>query len=163
MQNLAPSEIVLFSLSWRSWIVAGFILVAQGIVTGQTVTHLYVEPFGSKTPDPLREETIKLLKSQKEVLMVPTEASADRVLSGTNQTYIKGYIARNPRVRYRNGDSRPIYGGYLSVELKDQHDETVWSYLVTPARFGAEDINKNLAEQVVDKLVQFLKNPAKTP
>lgn len=93
--------------------------------------------------------------------MASSVDNADRVLTGTDQTYIKGYLARNPRVRYKNSDSRPVFGGYVSVELKDRQDETVWSYLVTPRRFGPEDLSKNLAGQIVNKLVEFLANPTK--
>src|SRR5262245_17527423 len=84
-------------------------------VNAQAVTRIYVESFGSKAGDALREETIKLLKNQKGISVVASERSADRVLSGTSQTYVKGYLSRNPRVRYRNSDSRPVYGGYLSA------------------------------------------------
>ena len=143
--------------------VAVWILLAQAGVFGQTVTRIYVEPFASGTGDSLREALVKLLKGQKEVSVVPGPGTAERVLTGINRTYVKGYLSRNPRVRYRNGDSRPVYGGYVSVELKDQQDETVWSYLVTPARFGSEDINKNLGDQIVNKLLQFLANPTKAP
>ena len=140
-----------------------WILCVQAGLFGQTVTRIYVESFAANGGDSLREELIKLLKGQKEVSVVGASGAADRILSGTNRTYIKGYLSRNPRVRYRNGDSRPIYGGFVSVELKDQQDETVWSYLVTPARFGSEDINKNLGDQIVNKLLQFLANPTKAP
>jgi hypothetical protein len=143
--------------------VAVWILFTQAGVFGQTAIRIYVEPFASNTGDSLREALIKLLKGQKEVSVAAAPGAADRVLTGTNRTYIKGYLSRNPRVRYRNGDSRPVYAGYVSVELKDQQDETVWSYLVTPARFGSEDISKNLGDQIVSKLLQFLANPTKAP
>lgn len=138
-------------------------LLSASVARSQSVTRLYVQPFDGKSGDPFRQAAIKLLKDKKNITIVASEAAADRVLSGTNQTYVKGYLSRNPRVRYRNSDSRPVYAGYLSVELKDRQDEIVWSYLVTPARFGPEDINKNLAEQIVNKLLQFFANPGKVP
>ena len=146
-------------------VIAAFLLILT--VPGQPsaggpVIRIYVEPFGNKSGGGLRDETIKLLRNQKELIVVTSAADADRVLTGTNETYIKGYLARNPRLRYRNSDSRPVFGGYVSIELKDKQDETVWSYLVTPRRFGNEDINKNLADQIVEKLTQFLASaPAK--
>jgi hypothetical protein len=131
-----------------------------GTLPGQSISRIYVEPFGNNQ-DSLQEETIRLLKSRKDVQVASSVDNADRVLTGTDQTYIKGYLARNPRVRYKNSDSRPVFGGYVSVELKDRQDETVWSYLVTPRRFGPEDLSKNLAGQIVNKLVEFLANPTK--
>ena len=83
------------------------------------------------------------------------------MLTAIDQTYVKGYLGRNPRVRYKNSDSRPVFGGYVSVELKDKEDQTVWSHLVTPRRFGPDDVGKNLAGQIVSKLLEFLANPAK--
>jgi len=139
------------------------VLLSACALTGQSVTRVYVQPFGSSSGDGVREETIKLLKGQKAIRVAASEAGADRVLTGSDRTYVKGYLSRNPRVRYRNGDSRPVYGGYLSVELKDPHDETVWSYLFTPTRHGPEDINKNLASQIVNNLLQFLASPSNTP
>lgn len=133
-----------------------------GILSGQSIARIYVEPFANKQ-DSLREETIRLLKSRKDIQVVSSVDDADKVLTGTDQTYIKGYLARNPRVRYKNSDSRPVFGGYVSVELKDRQDETLWSYLVTPRRFGPEDLSKNLAGQIVDKLLDFLANPGKAP
>ena len=138
-------------------------LLCAGSVAGQSGTRLYVQRFDNDNDDSLREQTIRLLKNHKGITIVANTNGADRILTGTNQTYVKGYLSRNPRVRYRNGDSRPVYGGYLSVELKDQQDETVWSYLVTPSRFGSEDIDKNLAGQIVNKLLQFLTNAGNAP
>jgi hypothetical protein len=138
-------------------------LLSVSALTGQSVTRIYVEPFISKSTDTFRVETIKLLKTQKGIEVVADIANADRVLAGSDQTYIKGYLSRNPRVRYRNSDSRPVYGGYVSVELKDRHEDTVWSYLATPRRFGPEEIGRNMAGQIVSKLQEFLMTPSKGP
>src|ERR1051325_1717813 len=105
------------------------VLVCGNRLEGASLT-LYVEPLRNEANDALREEMISLLRNQKAISVTDRPADADRVLAGTNQTYVKGYLSRNPRVRYRNSDSRPVYGGYFSVELKDQQGETVWSYLV---------------------------------
>jgi len=139
-----------------------WVLLSAGALAGQAPARIYIEPL-DKDGGGLRKEMIKLLKDRKDVTVVTTEPGADRVLSGTNQTYIKGYLSRNHRVRYRNSDSQPVYGGYFSVELKDPNDDVVWSYLVTPARFGADDINRNLASQIVNRLVEFLDTGKKTP
>ncbi len=136
--------------------------ILAGTADAQSILRIYVEPFGNQQ-DALREETIRLLKNRKDVQVASTAGDADRVLTGTDQTFIKGYLGRNPRLRYKNSDSRPVFGGYVSVELKDKQDETVWSYLVTPRRFGPEDLSKNIAGQIVSKLLDFLANPTKAP
>src|SRR5215475_6963676 len=98
-------------------------------------TRLYVElsqPSDQKqSSDRLREATVRLLRYSN-ITIAANAAEAERILSVTNQIYIKGYLSRNPRVRYRNSDSRPVYAGYVAVELKDPKDEVVWSYLLTP-------------------------------
>ncbi|HEY3836799.1 MAG TPA: hypothetical protein VGL72_09515 [Bryobacteraceae bacterium] len=118
-----------------------------------TVTRVFVESFGDKAgAASLRAEVVALLGRQPGVAIVNNAPDADFILSGSGQTYIKGYLATNPRVHYLNSDARPVYGGFLSVELKNHAHDTVWSYLVTPSRFGAEDINRNLARQVVQRI-----------
>jgi hypothetical protein len=135
---------------------------AAGIAAAQTPTRLFVEPFGSGGGAALREAMVKLLAERKEVMLVSTAADADRLLDGQGETYIKGYLSLNPRVRYVNRDARPVYKGFFSVELKNRTDDPLWSYLATPRRYGPEDVNRNLASQVVEKLLQFLK-PDKRP
>src|SRR6266542_1222488 len=114
-------------------------VVASGTAAGQARTRVFVEPFENQGGPALREAVIKLLSEQKAIVLVNTEADADRVLAGEGETHIKGYLSQNPRVRYVNRDSRPVYKGFLSVELRDKHHEPLWSYLATPRRYGAED------------------------
>jgi hypothetical protein len=123
-----------------------------------TVTRVFVATFGEKSGAAnLREEVVRLLGKQEGVAIVNSEPDADLVLTGAAQTYIKGYLGTNPRVRYLNSDARPVYGGFLSVELKDHAHDTVWSYLVTPSRFGDQDINRNLAKLVAQRIAVELK------
>jgi hypothetical protein len=76
------------------------------------------------------------------------------------ETHVKGYIGRNLRVRYVNSDSQPVYGGYLSIELKTRDEQPVLAWLATPRRLGPDDVNRNLADQAVRKLTEFLSSPA---
>jgi hypothetical protein len=129
------------------------LLLAGCHLCAATVTRVFVDSFGDKPgASSLRAEVVTLLGKQSSVTIVNSAPQADLILSGSGQTYIKGYVGTNPRVRYVNSDARPVYGGYLSVELKNHAHDTVWSYLVTPSRFGAEDINRNLARQVVQRI-----------
>jgi len=121
-----------------------------------------VEPFGNK-PDAanLRTALIKLLARDRGITLASDPSAADFIISGTGETFIKGYLGTNPRVRYLNSDAKPVYGGYLSLELKNSNHETVWSYLVTPRRFGPADINHNLASQMVRKLTEEIQTQQK--
>jgi hypothetical protein len=115
--------------------------------------RIFVEPFSGKTgAAELRAELVTLLRKEHGVAVVDDARSADFILSGNGETYIKGYLGTNPRVRYLNSDAKPVYGGFLSVELKNREHDPVWSYLATPRRFGSEDINHNLAGQIAHKL-----------
>ena len=67
--------------------------LGAGALGGQSIARIYVEPFGNQQ-DPLREETIRLLKSRKDIQVADRADNADRVLTGTDQTYIKGYLAQ---------------------------------------------------------------------
>jgi len=116
--------------------------------------RVFVESLGTKAGAvQLRNALVQLLEKDHRVTLVNDASSAEFVVSGEGETYIKGYVGTNPRVRYLNADARPVYGGFLSVEVKNRERETIWSYLVTPRRLGSEDINRNLTGQLVRKLV----------
>jgi hypothetical protein len=119
--------------------------------------RVFVEALGAKPgAAQLRSELVRLLGKEHQVTLVNDAPSADFVISGEGETYIKGYMGTNPRVRYLNADARPVYGGFLSVEVKSRERETIWSYLVTARRLGSQDIDRNLADQLVHKLVRAI-------
>jgi phosphate transport system substrate-binding protein len=102
---------------------------------------------------PLGDEVARALKRQTGIVLVPNRQDSNFAIEGFGETFIKGYLGRSRRVRYKNNDSRPVYGGYLSLELKDRNDETVWSDIVTPNPSRAGDIGRNLASDIVQELV----------
>jgi len=127
-------------------------LLASAMLFAQTSAHkyrVYIEPF----PGPLHDELRNALKKEPHLSIADTTADADWVLTAAGETWVKGYVGSNPRVRYVTGDAQPIYAGYLSVELKNKQGETVWSWLATPRRFDPHDVRRNLAEQVAPRLV----------
>ena len=77
--------------------------------------------------------------------------SADATLTGTGELWVKGYYNLNPRERSLGEDAHRVYGGYLSVELRDRKGEVLWSYLVTPRR-GYDSVSRDLAAQMIKKL-----------
>jgi len=124
--------------------------------------RIFVAPFADKPgAAQLRSELVDLLRKERGVAVVDDAAAADFVLSGAGETYIRGYLGTNPRVRYLNSDAKPIYGGFLSVEMKNRQHDPVWSYLATPRRFGSDDINRNLAGQIAHKLAEAVKQQRK--
>jgi len=130
----------------------------QTAETLRDVKRVYVEPFADKSGAPeLRADLIVELRKSHRLIVVKSPQEADAVISGTGESWIRGYYSLNPRIRSVTGDAHPIYGGYLSVELKGRQSETLWSYLVTPRRLGPEDIGRNLAGQMVRRLVEALK------
>ena len=126
-------------------------MVSTGVSTGQSGDRRV-----RRTQATLQTALMELIQKQDlpHITVADDVTKADFIVSGTGETYIKGYLGTNPRVRYLNSEAQPVYGGYLSVELKNPEHETVWSYLVTPRRFGPEDVNRNLAGQIVNRLAQ---------
>jgi hypothetical protein len=127
-------------------------------------TRVIVEPFpGKPGAAELRAELIRLLGRERGVIVVSDPSSAELDVSGDGETYVTGYVGANPRVRYLNSDARPVFRGFLSVELKNRAHDTIWSYLVTPRRLGPDDINRNLAGQIVRRLVEAVEKQQKAP
>jgi hypothetical protein len=138
------------------------LLGAHVLVAGPN--RVFVEPLGTKSGAvQLRNELVRLLEKEHRVTLVSDVSAADFVVSGEGETYIKGYVGTNPRVRYLNGEAKPVYGGFLSVEVKNRERDTIWSYLVTPRRLGSEDINRNLTGQLIRKLVGAIEEQQGSP
>jgi len=132
--------------------------VACGFAWAGAGVRIFVEPFPDKAGEAtLREAIVTLLSKEPGVAVVTDAAQADYIVSGSGETYVRGYVGTNPRVHYLNRDAKPIYGGFLSVELKPRGQDTVWSYLATPSRLGPQDINANLAKQVTHRLAEIAK------
>jgi phosphate transport system substrate-binding protein len=125
--------------------------------TGSGARRLYVEAFATKEgAEKLREDVTAELRKLNSVSLVPTESNADLTLGGGGEIWIRGYRSFNPRSHMKlptNGV--PIYGGYLSVELKNKKGVTVWSYLATPAT-ASEDISKDLSKRIAKHLAEAL-------
>ena len=103
----------------------------------------------------LRLELLKQLDKEQGLAIATDAAQADFIVSGSGETYVRGFVGTNPRVHYLNRDAKPVYGGFLSVELKPRGQDTVWSYLATPRAFGSQNIGANLAGQVAHKIAEI--------
>jgi phosphate transport system substrate-binding protein len=139
-------------------LLAGPLLAWQAQDSG--VRRLYVEAFATKAgAEKLREDVTAELRRLSSVSLVSDEASADLVLGGGGEIWIKGYHSFSPRSHIKmptNGT--PIYGGYLSVELKNRKGVTVWSYLATPGA-ASEDISKDISKRIAKHLSEALIQP----
>jgi phosphate ABC transporter phosphate-binding protein len=118
--------------------------------------RLFVEPFTTKTaPEKLREYVMAELSKLPGVSLVASEAGAEDILGGGGEIWVKGYRSLNPRSGRLPSDGTPVYGGYLSVELKNGRGETWWSYLATPEN-DAGDISKELAKRIAKHVAAAL-------
>jgi phosphate transport system substrate-binding protein len=121
------------------------------------VRRLYVEPFTTKDgSEKLREDVIAELRKLNSVSVVPNESNADLILGGGGEIWVRGYRSLNPRSGREPSNGTPVYGGYLSVELRDPKGETIWSYLVTPGASPSGDISKNLAKRIAREVVKAI-------
>jgi phosphate transport system substrate-binding protein len=120
--------------------------------------RLYVEAFATEEgAEKLREDVTAELRKLNSVSLVPDQSNADLILGGGGEIWVRGYRSFSPRSHMKlptNG--APIYGGYLSVELKNKRGVTVWSYLVTPGT-PSEDISKDLSKRIAKHLADALK------
>jgi hypothetical protein len=98
--------------------------MAQTAATLLQVKRLYVGSLGQKQgATEIRDKIVKRLRRGSEVEIVASPNEADAVITGDGEIWVKGYI--NPSSRAH--DARPVFGGYLSVELKGRNNETLWS------------------------------------
>jgi phosphate ABC transporter phosphate-binding protein len=148
------SSIVRFACSCA---LAGSALAWQSSAPGAG-KRLYVEPFVTKAgSETLREDLLAELRKISSVALVSNESSADAILGGGGQIWIKGYRSLYPHSRSdtRSSAGTPVYTGFLSVELRDTKGETLWSYLATPGT-GSDDVSKDLAKRIARHLADSM-------
>jgi hypothetical protein len=131
-------------------------LVAQ---TGppNPIRRIYVEPFTTREgSEKFREDLIAELRKRNSVTLAGDESSADAILGGGGEIWIKGYRSHNPQLGKVAPNGTPIFTGFLSIELRDRSGQTLWSYLATPPA-ASGDISKDLSILIVKKLDEALK------
>lgn len=130
--------------------------LACQLADAEALKRLYVEPFTTNVnAQTLREHTVAELRKLSSISLVEDESKADLILGGGGEIWVKGYQSLNPRSGRLPYDGTPIYGGYLSVELRDTYGDTLWSYLVTPGA-GTDDISKKLSKLIVKHVAEAL-------
>ena len=139
-------------------LLAGSAFAWQG--KASEAKRLYVEAFATKSgAEELRESVTAEIRKLGSVSLVSNESNADLILGGGGAIWIRGYRSFSPRSHMKlptNG--MPVYGGFLSVELKNKQGVTLWSDLVTPGT-ASGDISKDLSKQIVKHLAGALEQP----
>jgi phosphate transport system substrate-binding protein len=135
--------------------IIGAGLALQTIPT-KRIRLIYVEPFITKSgSETFRENVIAELRKLSSVSLASDESSADAILGGGGEVWIKGYRSHNPQLGNVAPNGTAIYTGFLSIELRDRNGETLWSYLATPSA-ASGDVSKDLSARIVKKLAESL-------
>jgi hypothetical protein len=117
------------------------------------VKRIFVEGLGDK-PElrEIQKDLATELRRSEAFDLADSADQADATLTGRGATWLKGYYSLNPRAGTSPGNGQAVYGGYVSVELKDRAGVTLWSYLATP-HSSSRNIAKDLSKDVVKHLV----------
>src|SRR5580700_4246575 len=142
-------------MKWIRNIIALACFLAVPLFGGPS--RIYVEAFTTKADaKKLRDDLTADLRKLSAVSLVADESNADLTLGGGGEIWVRGYRSFSPRSHMKlPSNGTPIYGGYLSVELKNKRGVTVWSYLVTPGT-PSEDIFKDLSKRIAKHLADAL-------
>jgi len=114
-----------------------------------------VEPFATREgAQKLRDDLTAEIRKLGTFSLVSNEADADLILGGGGELWVKGYRSFSPRSHMKMpSNGTPIYGGYLSVELKNSQGVTVWSYLAAPGA-ASEDVSHDISERIAKRLAE---------
>src|SRR5215469_13784889 len=129
--------------------------------------RLFVGTFVTKADAAsLRADLLAELKRLSSVTVVSEESSADLILDGGGEIWIRGYRSLNPRSGRLPSDGSPVYSGYLSVEVRSRAGVTLWSYLATPGGSSpdvSKDLSRKIAKQFAAALEHFDSPPHTAP
>lgn len=153
-----PVTMTFSKSKWRIRLVCCCATVAfTSPATSAEIRRLYVEPFTtqSRLEEKLRTDVIAELHKLDRVTIVDSPSHADAILGGGGEIWLKGYRSLNPRSGRLPSNGTALYGGYLSVELRNTRGETLWSYLATP-QADSEDVAKDLAKRIARRVVEAL-------
>jgi phosphate ABC transporter phosphate-binding protein len=127
---------------------------AQSAGNNHTEHSIFVAPLDGGNTNALRNRIIERLKKSGAARVVDDKSAADVVLQGQAVMWATGTVSNSLR---SHGARQTIYQGYLSAELKNRSNQTVWSYLVTPSRFRTGNIVDDLADRISSKLLEAMR------
>jgi phosphate transport system substrate-binding protein len=126
---------------------------AQSAKTLSQVRKIYIEPFGQGNGiTELMDRTIEELQRKGKLEVVKAREEADAVIQGSGSIWLTGYVSTD--FHSPTTTRQPVFQGFLSVEFIGKDNDPLWSYLVTPGKFRAGDITKDLADRLVDKFLE---------
>lgn len=99
----------------------------------------------------------KLAQSPK-ILIVHDSATADAVLKGVAAMRLVGYYNSNPRIRYRNSTTVPVYDAKMTAELEDKRGRNLWSGNLKPRFWGSQYVADNVVNQATRHIVTVLRD-----
>jgi phosphate transport system substrate-binding protein len=161
--TVVPAPILTFALRAVVAVImaAAIAASAQSAEKLSQVRNLYVEPFGQdKSAIEMRSQIIRRLEKTREFKVVNAPAAADAVMKATEQIWTVGHVALSPHLQNTN---QPMLEGFLSAEIVGSHNQTLWSYLVTPSRFVWGGIASDLARQLVSRLAADVNTQGSSP
>jgi hypothetical protein len=135
------------------WIFVASLLCGQEANSLRSVKRIFIAQLGDK-PElrEIRKDLGTELRRSGIFSLADSADRADATLAGRGDTWLKGYYSLNPRAGTSPANGQPVYGGYVSVELKDREGVTLWSYLATP-HSGSKNIAHDLSKDVVKHLL----------
>ena len=123
----------------------------QGLASIRSVA---IGPMGTgSNAAALRKRIIKRLTQNGRVRVMDDATAADAVLRGTSDIWATGTVVMDPR---SNSSRQTNYQGYLSIELVNQRNQLLWSYLVTPSRFRLSSVANDLADRAASRLLEAI-------
>jgi phosphate ABC transporter phosphate-binding protein len=125
----------------------------------RSVARVYVEPLPPKPgSEQLEKALIAQLRHVHDITVVPAVVAADAILHAEGEVWIKVYRSLNPRSGPSLSNGRPVYGGFLSVELRRvRGGETLWSDLASAN--ATEDVYDALVKPIVKHLAEARQSP----
>jgi len=149
----------LFAILW---------LLLAGLTLGETafgqeshheagVHRIFVGSLGSN-PDAacLRSKLLLRLGRAHTILIVEDPDTADVLLIGAAAMRLVGYYNSNPRIRYRNSASVPVYDARMTVELEDKQGRILWSGKLKPRFWGSQCVSDNVVNQAARHVADVL-------
>src|ERR1700728_3623710 len=130
--------------------------LARQTAPANPIRRIYVEPFATEAGSrQFQEDVVSELRKVSSISLAGDEATADAILGGGGQIWIKGYRSHNPQLRKGPANGTPIYTGFLSIELRDKSGHVGWSYLRSaPAAYV--NVSKDLSTLIVKNPVAAL-------
>lgn len=128
-------------------LLCSFLLAAPRL-HAQPVARIYVAEVARDSGlSSARKDLLTELRKLKSVQIVASPDQANATLLTTGEIYVKGFYSLNPRSGLSPEHGHPIYGGYLSVQVKGTSGDTLWSYFADTSQ--SKDAARELSRKIV--------------